>query len=48
MAVPLGPGIRRIVLSYEPPGLVLGTLLAALGALAAGAPLLRRHAEARS
>jgi hypothetical protein len=48
MGVPLGPGIRRIVLSYEPPGLVLGTLLFALGALGILVPLARGGRARRS
>ena len=48
MAVTLGPGIRRVVLSYEPPGLVLGALLAAVGALGIVVPLLRGGGGRRS
>ena len=48
MAVALGPGIRRVVLSYEPPGLVLGALLAAVGALGIVVPLLRGGGRRRS
>ena len=42
MAVALGPGIHRVVLSYRAPGLVSGAILAALGAHRA-----RRRARAR-
>jgi hypothetical protein len=36
MAVALGPGIHRVVLSYRTPGLVFGAILAALGAIGLG------------
>jgi hypothetical protein len=48
MAVPLGAGIRRVVLSYEPPGLRVGALLAAAGALALVVTLARAGGARRS
>jgi uncharacterized membrane protein YfhO len=36
MAVALGPGIHRVVLSYRTPGLAIGVILAALAALGLG------------
>jgi hypothetical protein len=46
MAVPIGPGIHRVVLSYRAPGLVVGALLAAVAAVAlarAAAPSAKRR-----
>jgi hypothetical protein len=39
MAVPLGPGIHRLVFSYRAPGLVVGAILAALAAAGIGVAL---------
>lgn len=36
LGVPVGPGIHRVVLSYRAPGLLAGTILAAVAALALG------------
>jgi hypothetical protein len=48
MAVGLGPGIHRVVLSYRTPGLALGAVLAALTALAIGVSVARGARGGRS
>ena len=47
MAVPVGPGIHRVVLSYRAPGLLVGTILAAVAALALGFAALPRARRRR-
>ena len=41
MAVALGPGIHRVVLSYRTPGLVAGAILGALAAIGLGVAVAR-------
>ena len=48
MAVALGPGIHRVVLTYRTPGLALGTVLAALTALLLGVTVARGARGKRS
>jgi Bacterial membrane protein YfhO len=48
MAVPLGPGIHRVVLSYRAPGLVVGLVLFALSALAMAVAVAREARARRS
>jgi hypothetical protein len=48
MAVALGPGIHRVVLTYRTPGLALGAVLAALTALLLGVSVARGARGKRS
>ena len=48
MAVALGPGIHRVVLTYRTPGLALGGILAALTALVLGLSVARGARGKRS
>ncbi len=48
MAVALGPGIHRVVLTYRTPGLALGAILAALTALVLGVSVARGARAKRS
>ena len=48
MAVALGPGIHRVVLTYRTPGLALGAILAALTALVLGVSVARGAGAKRS
>jgi hypothetical protein len=47
MAVPMGPGLHRVVFSYRAPGLLWGTILAAVGAVFLGLALARDGKAAR-
>jgi hypothetical protein len=48
MGVTLGPGIHRVLLTYRPPGLVAGTVLAALAVLAAALAWVRARGRSRA